>query len=91
MTRKRFVKLCMANGYGRNAANRIAEEVRAKGRTYAEGDAALRAVKKLQVTLGPALAETVERCNKAIRAIVQGVIAGAAAFSKEFSATMSEE
>lgn len=34
MTRKRFVKLLMADGYSRNKANRIARETVAYGDTY---------------------------------------------------------
>ena len=88
MTRKRFVKLCMANGYSRNSANRIAEGVRAKGRTYAEGAAAVRALKKLEVSLSPALAETIERATKAINKMAKAVSAGVAAFSKAYRSAM---
>lgn len=88
MTRKRFVKFCMANGYSRNAANNIAKEVNSKGKSYAEVYAA---VKKLSVALGPALSETVERVNKAFTKITNALSAGLAAFTKEYAAAMMEE
>ena len=37
MTRKRFVKLLMAEGYSRNSANDIAGDVVKDGYSYAEG------------------------------------------------------
>lgn len=34
MTKKRFIKLMMANGYSRNEANKIAASVAGTGRSY---------------------------------------------------------
>lgn len=91
MTRKRFVKLCMANGYSRNSANRIADAVVADGKTYAEVYKALSAVKKLTAAIVPAVSETVQRIIEVFGKMMNAVSAGAAAFSKAFSAAMTEE
>lgn len=91
MTRKRFVKLCMANGYGRNAANRIADAVVADGKTYAEVYKALSAVKKLTATIIPAISEAVERFTKAASKMATSLGKAADAFTKAFQAAMAEE
>lgn len=91
MTRKRFVKLCMANGYSRNAANRIAAKVPDSGKSYAEAYKALLAVKRLSVTLGPALSETMKRATEVIAKMTKAISEGVAAFSKAYSAAMTRE
>lgn len=91
MTRKRFVKLCMANGYGRNAANLIAKGFNAKGKTYAEAYQVTIAVKKLCDRIIPVIGETVERVNKAISKVAKAASAAAAAFTEAFQAAMTEE
>ena len=91
MTRKRFVKLCMANGYSRNAANRIAEKVSNEGKTYADAYKAAAAVTKLVVALTPALSEAVENFTKAVSKMARAFAEGAAAFTKSFQAAMAEE
>lgn len=91
MTRKRFVKLAMANGYSRNSANRIAGAVVADGKTYAEVYKALLAFKKLTATITPALSEAVERFTKAASKIATSLGKAAAAFTKAFQDSMAEE
>ena len=91
MTRKRFVKLAMANGYSRNSANRIAEKVPTSGKTYADAYTALLAVKKLWAALVPAMTETVERLTKAFSKVAKALSEGVSAFSKAYSAAMTEE
>lgn len=91
MTRKRFVKLAMANGYSRNSANRIAEKVPTSGKTYAEAHKALLAVKELTAAFTPALSEAVERFTQAVSKMAKAFSEGAAAFSKAYSAAMTEE
>ena len=81
----------MANGYSRNSANRIADAVVADGKTYAEVYKALRALKKLTVTITPALSEAVKRLTQAVGRMAKALNQGAAAFSKAFSAAMTEE
>lgn len=92
MTRKRFVKLAMANGYSRNAANNIAKAIPASGKSYAEVYATLEAVKKLEAILtSPALSELVEKFAKAVNKMAKAIREGAAAFSSAYSAAMTEE
>lgn len=91
MTRKRFVKLAMSNGYSRNSANRIADAVVADGKTYAEVYKVLSTVKKLTAAIVPAVSETVQRIIEVFGKMMNAVSEGAAAFSKAFKAAMAEE
>ena len=91
MTRKRFVKLCMAQGYSRNTANEIAAEYNAKGKTYADGYAEFEQCKKLLDMLVPALVKTMERVTKTIGKMAQAIGEGVAAFSNAFQAAMDSE
>lgn len=91
MTRKRFVKLCMANGYSRNAANRIAEEISAKGKTYAETYKGIVAINTLSKWFGREFRDTVDRLSKSFGKLTKALSEGVAAFSKAVSAAMTEE
>ena len=66
MTRKRFIKLLMAEGYSRNSANKIAEDVRNDGMTYAEGFD--QATKML-----PVIQDTLQRMMDAIQPVVDAI------------------
>lgn len=65
MTRKRFVKLCMARGHSRNEANLIAEAVVRAGATYENGYFAVR--------LDDGDSEAVEALHEACIKIVRGI------------------
>lgn len=91
MTRKRFVKLAMANGYSRNSANRIAEQVNSAGKSYADAYKALAAVKKLAVTLSPALSEAMAKATEAMGRFAKAIGEAIPAFAKAFSATMASK
>lgn len=88
MTRKRFVKLLMAEGYSRNSANKIAQDVLADGMTYAEGFD--------QVTrMLPVIQEALQRMSEAIQPVVDAIwktscalVEAVKAFSDTFLAEM---
>ena len=88
MTRKRFTKLLMAHGYSRNEANRIAEEISANGKTYAEGYAEF-----LEFTerFAVGLSDTVERVSKIIAKTAQALGEAIAAFSKAYHERMAAD
>lgn len=65
MTRKRFVKLCMARGHSRNEANLRAEAVVRAGVTYENGYFAVR--------LDDGDSEALEALQEACIKIVQGI------------------
>ena len=82
MTRKRFVKLMMADGYSRNDALEIARRVQGDG-SYAQTYTALHLLKTT-----PSLQETVDRlvehCTCAMRAFVDAL----GAFTQTFRERM---
>lgn len=88
MTRKRFVKLCMARGYSRNEAQELALDARQKGRSYAE---AMGIVDASRVVL-PQLAESVEgaiaEIGRVAAAAAEGLAAALEAFSAAFNRAM---
>ena len=88
MTRKRFKKLLMAQGYSRNEVSQIAEEISANGKTYAEGYAAFNAFTEL-FTAG--LSDIVERISKTITKTAQALGEAVAAFSKAYHERMAAE
>ena len=85
MTRKRFVKLCMAKGYSRNEANLMASEVIGDGTEYdsayceallyaivpAAVEAARRAVEKLTEEIARAIPTICEAIAAAIPQIIE--------------------
>ena len=87
MTRKRFIKLLMAEGYSRNEANQIAEDVRADGLTYAEGFD--------QVTrMLPVIQEALQRMMEAVQPVVDAIWKVSCALSeavKAFAETFQAE
>lgn len=81
MTRKQFIKLLMAEGYSRNSANEIADEVLEDGFTYAEGYGHITrmlplvksmipkmsdAITKMATAVGKAVSEAIEAFNAAM-------------------------
>lgn len=73
MTRKRFVKLLMAEGYSRNSANNVADATIMCGYSYAEGYAhvtnLLPLIEAVAVRFGKAVqkfADSIDKCAKAM-------------------------
>ena len=90
MTRKRFVKLLMAEGYSRNDANDIADEVLEDGYSYAEGyDHIARMLPLVQAML-PAVSDVVHQAVETIGRLAGAVCEAASAAVKAFSAAMSQ-
>ena len=90
MTRKRFVKLLMAEGYSRNSANDIADEVLADGFTYAEAyDHIARILPLVQAMAGP-LWDAAQKAADALSRVARAVVEAASAAVQAFSAAMNE-
>lgn len=90
MTRKRFVKLLMAEGYSRNGANEIADEVLEDGFSYAEGyEYVMRMLTLVQETL-QALSDEVHRSVEIIGRFAGAACDAVSAAVKAFSAAMSQ-
>lgn len=74
MTRKKFVKLLMAEGYSRNSANLLARQVVAKGVSYQKGYQAATAVsriaKKFREALGP-ICEAAKKVGESFAAVLR--------------------
>lgn len=85
MTRKRFVKLCMARGYSRNEAQELALDVRNDGRSYAEAMGMADAAR----IVVPQLAESVEGAIAEIGRVAAAVAAGLAAALEAFFAAFN--
>lgn len=64
MTRKRFVKLMMAEGYSRNSANALARQVVKEGISYHKGYRAVTAWSRLTKKLKEALVPFTEAVRK---------------------------
>lgn len=90
MTRKRFVKLLMAEGYSRNSANTLADDVIADGYSYAEGYAHITRLLPLIEKMVDPLADAVEKATEAICRFGNAVSAAASAAVQAFNAAMSQ-
>lgn len=88
MTRKRFVKLLMAEGYSRNDANDIADEVLEDGFTYAEGYDHIARMLPLVQAMIPRVTDAIEKVTEAITRVATA--AGKAVAAEAFSAAMSQ-
>ena len=90
MTRKRFVKLLMAEGYSRNSANKIADDLRMDGYSYAEGyDHIVRLVPLVQAMI-PVVADAARAAAEAIGKIARAACDAATAAIRAFNAAMIE-
>lgn len=94
MTRKRFIKLLMAQGYSRNEANTVAAYSRSNRTPYstaytAELDAHT-AISKLTATNFDALCNAIGNLADMISRFSEAVSKAAAAFVKTFQAGMEE-
>lgn len=87
MTRKRFVKLLMADGYSRNGANNIARGVAEKGETFARAYAAEQALKKLVDAIDfERMGATIARWAKALGEVTAAVARAAADVTEKMRA-----
>jgi hypothetical protein len=87
MTRKRYIKLMMAEGWDRNTATSFAEQAREDGKSYAADYALHNMARNLlnSDTLRDAMGRVVEVVGRMCNAICAGV----AAFSKAYTEAMS--
>ena len=90
MTRKRFVKLLMAEGYSRNGANAIAEDVLKDGYSYAEGYSHVVRILPLVQAMLPAVSDAVQTAAEMIGRLARAVCDAASAAVQAFSAAMSQ-
>lgn len=81
MTRKRFVKLLMAQGISRNMANRIAQNGPLCKGGYAGTYEAWNSVHGLSCMLNSSISETVDKATKAIGALLDVIGTFVSAFS----------
>lgn len=92
MTRKRFVKLLMADGYSRNSANNIAAAARNDGMKYSAAYSAEKATKAALKKLSCAAISTICDAIPALVDAVQKVACAAAeaveAFTKAFQKSL---
>lgn len=92
MTRKRFIKLLMAQGYSRNEADCLAWQAMANAYSYEEAYA----IVNIKTIVIPKLTteqiqDIVQQINKAAWRICEAVCDGVTAFCKAFSARMAAE
>ena len=88
MTRKRFVKLCMARGYSRNEAQELALNARQKGHSYAEALGIIDASRVALPQLEESLAGVIADIGRVVAAAAEGVAAALEAFSAAFNRAM---
>ena len=81
MTRKRFVKLMMAEGYSRNSANALAWQVAKKGISYQKGYQAATAWSRLTKKLKEALVPVTEAARKMSQAFAEVLRAAQPAYT----------
>lgn len=85
MTRKRFTKLLMAQGYSRNEANLYATRARVLGHSY---ETAYYLINFKSVHI---IGEAVRNAMQTISKIVNAVGAGVTAFSSAYADAMKEQ
>lgn len=88
MTRKRFVKLCMARGYSRNEAQELALDARQKGRSYAEAMGIVDALSVVLPQLEQSFAGAIADIGRWAAAVAEGFAAALEAFSAAFNRAM---
>lgn len=91
MTRKRFVKLCMARGYSRNEAQELALDVRNDGRSYAEAMGMADAARIVVPQLAEAVAGAFASLGRMAAAAATGIAAACDAFSSAFNRAMQAD
>jgi hypothetical protein len=90
MTRKKFIKLLMSQGYDRNGAYAMAELVRAKNLPYATGYTAATCIKSIAADMIPKIEEIIRPVVEAVQKIAQACAAGIEAFGRAYREAMSE-
>lgn len=90
MTRKRFIKLLMSQGYSRNGANAMADIVKHHNQSYAKGYEAARVGKQLITDTIPLLIESIKPAVEALMKCAKACAAGMSAFGKAYHSAMSE-
>ena len=88
MTRKRFVKLCMARGYSRNEAQELALDARQKGHSYAEAMGIMDASRVVLPQLAEYIAGAITEMGRVAAATAEGLVAALEAFSSAFKRAM---
>ena len=87
MTRKRFVKLLMGQGYSWNGANAMARKAQANGKTYQHTYDALTFCSKLS----KALTDAVEPIAKAFKRMARAFSEGMKAFGEKYREELARE
>lgn len=90
MTRKRFIKLLMSQGYDRNKANEIAEYVQKNNITYKNGYKATSEIKRIVDDMIPKFAEIMQPIIETVTMVMRACAEGVAAFATAYSNAMSE-
>lgn len=92
MTRKRFVKLLMADGYSRNQANKIAIDARNCGMEYKTAYKAESAVMAAQLDLKnidlSAMCDAIRNIVESVQKAASAIVKAAAAFAKTYREAM---
>ena len=88
MTRKRFIKLLMANGYSRNGANEIAADALKDGYSYAEAYDHVTRLLPLIEAFSKRLPDAIRAATEAIAKIATAAVEASRAFVDAFNAAM---
>ena len=91
MTRKRFVKLLMANGYSRNSAQRMARLTPQAGYTYEEAFRQYKDITLPNEFISPEVYSIVNDVADAFMRIGRAAWAAAEAFAETFVNTLTNE
>lgn len=91
MTRKRFVKMMMANGYGRNEANTLADFANIKGQSYEKAyEETVLFVNYWNGINIEALTENIRSMCETVKKMTIAMSAAAEAFGRAFRDKMAE-
>ena len=90
MTRKRFVKLLMAQGYDRNEANEKALCVQREGGSYKEAYAAETDFLRSCKAMVDGICASVQRLSETIGRMAAAFSAGVAAFGEAYAEAMNQ-
>lgn len=89
MTRKRFIKLMMADGYSRNEAMEVAQQVQGVG-SYVQTYLALHVLKTVP-SLQAQIEQLAETCGRVIRAFADALGAFTRTFNESMDALRQKE
>ena len=88
MTRKRFVKLLMSQGYSRNEAQELARDAVASGMSY---ESAYTAARALEYEILPSLSEAVASFTDVVLKLGAALAAATSAFVAAFQDALAAE